>query len=148
MNKIFVWGYLDEYHQNRETILRAVEEVFESGKLVLGDKGIRFEKEYAAYCGVKYGIGCDNGTNAIFLALKAMGIGTGDEVVTVSNTAIPTVSAIVSTGAIPVFVDIDPTTYLMDVTKVEAVITEKTKCIVPVHLFGQYGSFDCNSYEI
>lgn len=142
MNKIFVWGYLDEYHQNRETILRAVEEVFESGKLVLGDKGIRFEKEYAAYCGVKYGIGCDNGTNAIFLALKAMGIGTGDEVVTVSNTAIPTVSAIVSTGAIPVFVDIDPTTYLMDVTKVEAVITEKTKCIVPVHLFGQCVDMD------
>jgi len=67
--EIRVWGYLDEYHQNKEEILRAVDEVFESGILVLGNKGKEFEKAYANYCGVEYGVGCDNGTNAIFLAL-------------------------------------------------------------------------------
>lgn len=135
--EIRVWNYLKEYAQHKDEILKAVEEVFESGQLILGEKGKTFEKDYAAYCGVKYGTGVDNGTNAIVLALYALGIGKGDEVITVSNTAIPTVSAIVTTGATPVFVDINPQTYLMDVTRLEAVITDKTKCIVPVHLFGQ-----------
>ncbi len=137
MDKITVWAYLKEFHANKEEIMKAVEEVFESGMLILGEKGKKFEHDYAEYCGVKYGVGCDNGTNAIFIALQAMGIGPGDEVITVPNTAIPTVSAIVSTGATPVFVDINPVTYLMDATKLEAAITPKTKCIVPVHLYGQ-----------
>lgn len=140
--EIKVWNYLTEYAQHKNEILKAVEEVFESGQLILGEKGKSFEKGYAAYCGVKHGIGVDNGTNAIVLALYALGIGKGDEVITVSNTAIPTVSAIVTTGAIPVFVDINPDTYLMDVTQLEAAITNKTKCIIPVHLFGQCVDMD------
>jgi aminotransferase EvaB len=140
--EIRVWNYLKEYKQNKEEILKAVDDVFESGQLILGEKGKAFEKCYAEYCGVKYGIGVDNGTNAIILALYALGITKGDEVITVANTAIPTVSAIATTGAIPIFVDIKPNTYLMDVGQLEAAITPKTKCIIPVHLFGQCVDMD------
>lgn len=98
---------------------------------------ISFEKSFADYIGVKHGIGVDNATNAAMLALKALGIGENDEVITVSNTAVPTVSAIVSTGARPVFVDIDPDTYLMDTNLIRKVITAKTKAIIPAHLYGQ-----------
>lgn len=142
MESINVWGYLKEYAETKEELLKAVTEVFESGTLILGQKVRDFEQAYSDYIGVKYGVGCDNGTNAITLALKALGIGEGDEVITVSNTAIPTVSAIVTAGATPVFVDIDPETYLMDVTKVEATITPKTKAILPVHLYGQCVDMD------
>lgn len=137
MDRIAVWGYLKEYAETKEELLKAVTEVFESGTLILGQKVRDFEQAYSDYIGVKYGVGCDNGTNAITLALKALGVGEGDEVITVSNTAIPTVSAIVTSGATPVFVDIDPETYLMDVNQVEAAITSRTKVILPVHLYGQ-----------
>lgn len=140
--EIRVWNYLKEYATTREEILKAVGEVFESGQLILGDKGKEFEEAYARYCGVSHGVGCDNGTNAITLALLALGVGKGDEVITVPNTAIPTVSAIVTAGATPVFVDINPETYLMDVTQIETKITEKTKCIIPVHLYGQCVDMD------
>ena len=139
---IKVWDYLSEYAIEKEEIISAVEEVFESGWLILGQKVKSFEEAYASYCGIKYGIGVANGTDAIFLALKALGIGVGDEVITVSNTAIPTISAIVSTGATPVFVDIREDTYLMDTLKIEAEITSKTKCILPVHLYGQCVDMD------
>lgn len=142
MDKITVWGYLKEYAETKDELLKAVTEVFESGTLILGQKVKDFEQAYSDYIGVSYGVGCDNGTNAITLALKALEIGEGDEVITVSNTAIPTVSAIVTAGATPVFVDINPETYLMDVTKVEAAITSKTKAILPVHLFGQCVDMD------
>ena len=142
MEKITVWGYLKEYAETKDELLKAVTEVFESGTLILGQKGRDFEQAYSDYVGVGYGIGCDNGTNAITLALKALEIGEGDKVITVSNTAIPTVSAIVSAGATPVFVDINPGTYLMDVTKVETAITPRTKAILPVHLFGQCVDMD------
>jgi len=140
--KISVWSYLEEYKLEKAEILNAVEEVFESGTLILGEKVKKFEMDYSSFCGVKYGVGVDNGTNAIVLALRALGISYGDEVITVSNTAIPTVSAIVTVGATPIFVDINPDTYLMDVNQLEKVITEKTKCIIPVHLFGQCVDMD------
>ena len=142
MERIGVWGYLKEYAETKDEILRAVTEVFESGTLILGQKGRDFEQAYSDYIGVKYGVGCDNGTNAITLALRALGVGDGDEVITVSNTAIPTVSAIVTAGAPPVFVDINPETYLMDVTKIEAAVTPRTKAILPVHLYGQCVDMD------
>ena len=142
MESINVWGYLKEYTETKEELLKAVTEVFESGTLILGQKGRDLERAYSDYIGVKYGVGCDNGTNAITLALRALGIGEGDEVITVSNTAIPTVSAIVTAGATPVFVDINPETYLMDVTMAEAAITPKTKAILPVHLYGQCVDMD------
>ena len=140
--EVRVWGYLKEYAENKEEILKAVEEVFESGQLILGDKVRLFEKSYAAYCGVNYGIGVDNGTNAIILALHSLGIGEGDEVITVANTAIPTVSAIVTAGAIPVFVDIDPKTMNIDANLIEDAITEKTKVIVPVDIAGVPCDYD------
>lgn len=136
------WGYIMEFEIEKEEILSAIEEVLNSGTLILGEKVRNFEKEYAAYCEVKHGVGVDNGTNALFLALKALNIGTGDEVITVSNTAVATVSAIVSAGARPVFTDIAEDTLLMDVTKIERVITSKTKCIMPVHLFGCSAEMD------
>ena len=134
---IKVWDYLEEYAAERNDILAAVDRVFQSGTLVLGDSVKQFETEFSSYCGVDHGIGVDNATNGIFLALKALGIGHGDEVITVSNTAVPTVSAIVQAGATPCFVDINEETGLMDVDQIENVITERTCCIIPVHLFGQ-----------
>ena len=134
---IRVWDYLDEYEQERDDLLAAVEQVFSSGRLILGESVKSFERAFAGYCGAAHGIGVDNGTNAIFLALKALGVGAGDEVITVANTAVPTVSAIASTGAATRFVDIDSRTYLMDVSLVEQAITPATRCIVPVHLYGQ-----------
>lgn len=136
------WDYIEEYKSEKEEILSAIQEVLASGSLILGEKVKKFEEQYALYCGVKYGVGVDNGTNAIFLALKALGIGYGDEVITVSNTAIATVSAIVSAGATPVFTDIEEKSFLIDVTKIENAITPKTKCILPVHLFGQCADMD------
>src|SRR4051794_25282285 len=139
---LFVWGYLPEYEQERADILDAVDSVFRSGQLVLGPSVRAFEREFAAYNGVEHCAGVDNGTNAIVLGLRALGVGAGDEVITVSNTAAPTVVAIDSVGATPVFVDVHPETYLMDVAEVESVITERTRCVVPVHLYGQCVEMD------
>lgn len=134
---IKVWDYVEEYKAEREEILAAVDRVFGSGILILGNSVKSFEAEFAAYCGSRFGVGVDNATNGIFLALKTLGIGQGDEVITVSNTAVPTVSAIAQAGATPRFVDIEPDTGLMDVAKIEAAITPRTRCLIPVHLYGQ-----------
>jgi aminotransferase EvaB len=139
---IRVWGYLAEYEREREEILSAIERVLTSGQLILGENVAQFESEWARYCGVQWGVGVNSGTDAIFLGLKALDVGQGDEVITVSNTAVPTVAAIVSTGATPRFVDIDPTTYLMDTDGLERAITDRTKCILPVHLYGQCVDMD------
>jgi dTDP-3-amino-2,3,6-trideoxy-4-keto-D-glucose/dTDP-3-amino-3,4,6-trideoxy-alpha-D-glucose/dTDP-2,6-dideoxy-D-kanosamine transaminase len=135
--KVNFWSYLPEFHREKAEIMAAVERVFESGRLILGEQVERFEAEFAAYCGVSHGIGVNSATDGLTLALLALGVGPGDEVITVANTAVPTVSAIASTGARPVFVDIDPATFLMDVSLVEAAITPRTRCLLPVHLFGQ-----------
>lgn len=134
---IRVWDYLAEYEKEREDILDAVETVFGSGRLVLGASVKGFEEEFAAYHGVRHCVGVDNGTNAIKLALQALEVGPGDEVITVSNTAAPTVVAIDAVGAKAVFVDVDPDTYLMDTGQVAAAITPRTRCLLPVHLYGQ-----------
>jgi len=102
----------------------------------LGEEVEKFEEEFSKYIGVKYGIGVNSGSDALFLALKALGISEGDEVITVSHTFISTVDAIVRNGAKPVFVDIDPDTYCIDVTKIEERITDKTRAILPVHIYG------------
>ncbi|MEU4575407.1 DegT/DnrJ/EryC1/StrS family aminotransferase [Nonomuraea sp. NPDC023979] len=132
-----VWDYLPEYESERADILDAVETVFASGQLVLGQSVRSFEEEFAAYHGVRHCVGVDNGTNAVKLGLQALGVGPGDEVITVSNTAAPTVVAIDAVGAVPVFVDVRPGTYLMDVERVAAAITPRTRCLLPVHLYGQ-----------
>ncbi|MEU4702613.1 DegT/DnrJ/EryC1/StrS family aminotransferase [Nonomuraea dietziae] len=132
-----VWDYLPEYESERADILDAVETVFRSGRLVLGESVRSFEEEFAAYHGVRHCVGVDNGTNAVKLGLQALGVGRGDEVITVSNTAAPTVVAIDAVGATPVFTDVRADTYLMDVERVEAAITPRTRCLLPVHLYGQ-----------
>ncbi|MFH1508134.1 MAG: DegT/DnrJ/EryC1/StrS family aminotransferase [Candidatus Omnitrophota bacterium] len=132
-----VWDYIKEYEQEKKDIHSAIKKVLESGWLILGSNVKEFEEKFSGYCGAGYGVGVNSGTDAIFLGLKALGIGKGDEVITVSNTAVPTVSAIASTGAVPRFVDIDPRTYLMDTSEIEGAITKRTKCILPVHLYGQ-----------
>lgn len=137
-----VWDYRREYEQYRDGILAAVDKVFRSGRLILGESVRNFEQTFSAYCGVGHGVGVNSGTDALFLALKALGIKDGDEVITVANTAVPTVSAIVSAGGAPRFVDIDPETYLMDVTQLEKALTTKTRCVLPVHLYGQCVNMD------
>lgn len=139
---IKVWDYLPEYRSEKDEIHAAIEKVFQSGCLILGDNVKKFEEEFAKYCGVKFGVGVNSGTDALFLGLKALGIGPGDEVITVANTAVPTVSAIVSCGASARFVDIDPVTYLMDTSKLNRAITRRTKCILPVHIYGQCVNMD------
>jgi aminotransferase EvaB len=137
LRPIQVWDYRAEYEDERDEILAAVDAVFRSGRLILGEQVRRFEAEFAGHCGLAHGVGVNSGTDALFLALKAIDVGPGDEVITVANTAVPTVSAICATGAVPRFVDVDPNTYLMDAGMVEAAMSARTRCILPVHLFGQ-----------
>ena len=139
---INVWDYLREYDELRDEILAAVDRVFRSGRLVLGQEGAKFEREMAAYLGAGGGVGVNSGTDAIYIALAALGVKAGDEVITVPNTAVPTVSAIRTLGATPVFVDVRDDDFLMDVEQVEAAITPRTTAIIPVHLYGQCVDLD------
>ena len=117
-------------------VSQAIQRVLKSGWFVLGKEGEEFEREFSTYIGSKFGVGVNSGSDALYLAVKALGISEGDEVITVSHTMISGVDAITRNGAKPIFVDVDPETYVMDISKVEAKITEKTKAIIPVHLYG------------
>ena len=128
---------LRQYELLREEIKKAIQEVFESGIFIYGKNMEAFEKEFASYCGKKYGIGVGNGTDAIQLALMVLGVRHGDEVITPTNTAMPTAAAITATGATPVFADIDPESFNIDTEKIGERITSRTKAIIPVHLYGQ-----------
>ena len=125
-----------QHAEYEEEALEAMSRVLKSGIYTLGPEVAKFEKEFASYIGVNHCIGVANGTDALSLSLRVLGIGRGDEVITTPFTAIPTVSAIVDTGATPVFVDIDPDTYLLDIGKVSSAITDRTKAVMPVHIFG------------
>ena len=138
---IKVWDYLKEYELLREEILSAVDEVFKNGTLIFGPKLDEFEEKFSTYHDCKFGIGVGNCTDAITIALKAFDIGPGDEVITTSNTAVPTVTAIVNTGASVKFVDINKYS-LIDVNKIENSINKNTKAIIPVHLYGQMCEMD------
>jgi len=125
-----------EYAEISEEITETVQKVLKSGWFILGEEVKRFEEDFSKYIGTKYSVGVNSGSDALFLALKVLGIGEGDEVITVSHTFISTVDAIMRNGARPVFVDIEPDTYCIDVSKIEKKITNKTKAILPVHLYG------------
>ena len=125
------------YQVYKKDIDAAVQRVLASGHFILGPELERFERDFEAFLGSPYVIGCASGTEAIYLALAAAGVGVGDEVLVVAHTAVPTISAISMTGATPVFVDVDSSSYLMDVEELEARITPKTKAVIPVHLYGQ-----------
>jgi dTDP-4-amino-4,6-dideoxygalactose transaminase len=125
-----------------QDLLAAFKETLASTQFVLGKEVAAFEEEFAAYSGGRFGIGVNSGTSALHLALLAAGVGPGDEVITVSCTFVATVAAVDYTGARPVFVDVDPDTLNMDVTRIEAAITDRTKAILPVHLHGQPADMD------
>lgn len=127
---------LANYLAHREEIDSAVASALSSGYYILGKEVSAFEQEFARYVGVRYGVGVGNGTEALHLAMRACKIGSGDEVITVSHTAVATVAAIELCGAEPVLVDIDPQTFTMDTGQIEAVITSRTRAILPVHLYG------------
>jgi dTDP-4-amino-4,6-dideoxygalactose transaminase len=131
-----------QYAPFKTEILAGIEKVLDGMQLFLGENVQQLEKEFAQFCGAAHGIGVSDGTAALNIILRAMDIGSGDEVITVSHTFIATSEAIVLTGAKPVFVDVDPVTYLMDVAQVEAKITPRTKAILPVHLYGQTVDMD------
>ena len=125
-----------EYTEISGEIREAMGRVLKSGWFILREEVRRFEEEFSTYIGAKYGIGVNSGSDALYLALQALGIGSGDEVITVSHTFVSTVDAIVRNGAKPVFVDVDADTYCIGVTKIEQLITNRTKAILPVHFYG------------
>jgi dTDP-4-amino-4,6-dideoxygalactose transaminase len=126
-----------QYNSIKNEIDIAIEQVLEHGQFILGPEVQNFEKEMAAYCGVKYAVGVASGTDAIRLALPACGIGPGDEVITTPFTFVATIETIIQCGATPVFADICPRNYNIDPGKIEEKITPRTKAILPVHLYGQ-----------
>ena len=130
------FDYLPEYRQLEEEIGGAVRRVFASGCLILGPEVEGFEQECAAYLGVPWAVGVNSGTDALVLALRALEIAPGDEVITVANAGVPPVAAIRAAGAFPRFVDVDPGALLMDPDGLEQAVTSRTRCVLPVHLYG------------
>lgn len=138
-----------EYRRIEEEVLSSTKRICEKGRFILGEEVSAFEEEFAHYCGVPYGVGVGSGTDALYLALKAAGIGEGDEVITVGNSFIATAIAISLTGAKPIFVEIDPKTYTMDLNALEDLLKrrktkrgEKIKAVLPVHLYGHPAEMD------
>lgn len=128
--------YLDlAKHFDDPELFRAIAELFRTCEFVLGPEVEKFEKNFARFCGTRLAVGVNSGADALFLALKVLGVGEGDEVITVANSFVATAGAIVATGAKPVFVDVRPD-YNMNPGLIEAAITRRTKAILPVHLTG------------
>ncbi len=126
-----------QYHAIHEEIRKSIRDVLSNCNFILGDGVAEFEKTFAEFCDSKYCIGVASGTDALHLALRALGIGGGDEVITAANTFVATALAISYVGARPVLVDVDPETYNLDLRQIESKITPKTKAIIPVHLYGR-----------
>ena len=135
------WSYIDEYKELRKKIIKSIDSSLSSGKIFFGKELEKFEKNFIKKYNFEYGVAVGSGTEALYLSLLALGIVTNDEVITVSNTAIPTVSAIKSCGAKVKFADIN-SEYLIDPNKFEKLINKKTKAIIPVHLFGHPCNMD------
>ncbi|MFI5306965.1 MAG: DegT/DnrJ/EryC1/StrS family aminotransferase [Polyangiales bacterium] len=133
---IKMFDYLTELEQIHDDVLSAVDRVLRSGQLILGPEVERFERAVVEYLGGGHAVGVASGTDALIVAMLARGIGPGDEVITVANTAVATASAIQRVGATPVFCDVDPNTALLDLDKVGALVSERTRAIIPVHLYG------------
>jgi dTDP-4-amino-4,6-dideoxygalactose transaminase len=150
-----------QYKKIKSEILSATQRVYEKGRFILGEEVSAFEKEFSLYCGVRHGVGVGSGTDALYLALKAVGIGEGDEVVTVANSFVATALAISFTGAKPLFVDLDPKSYTMDPNSLELLLKRqrakesrrKIKAVLPVHLYGHPADMDsimeiANRYDL
>src|ERR1044072_6931587 len=131
-----------QYQNIKGEVDAAISEVLESCQFILGPKVEAFEADFAKHCQARFAFGMNSGTSALHLALLAAGVGPGDEVITVGYTFVATIAAVIYTGAKPVFVDIDPLTCNIDVTKIDAAITPNTKVIMPVHLYGTCADMD------
>ncbi len=131
------YGHVRQYHSLQAQIDANIHEVLESGQFVMGPALQRFEREFAAYHGMQYAVGVGNGTDALWLAFMALGIGPGDECITTANTFFATAEAIWIANATAVFVDSHPCTHCIDPVSIEGAITPRTKAVVPVHLYGQ-----------
>ena len=131
-----------QYDSIKDEINEAIQNVLDNTSFIMGEELKKFEEEFARFCDVKYAIGVANGSDALILALRACGIGKGDEVITVPHTFISTAEAISNVGGKIVFVDIDPKTYTIDLSKIEEKINKRTKAIIPVHLYGQSANMD------
>ncbi|MGY4626424.1 DegT/DnrJ/EryC1/StrS family aminotransferase [Bradyrhizobium sp. USDA 4486] len=131
-----------QYETLKDEVAEAIRGILESAQFIGGEAVASFERDFAAYCHVRYARGVASGTDALHLALRALGISHGDEVITTATTFMATAAAIVATGARPVFVDIDPDTYTIDPRMIERALTGHTRAIIPVHLFGQPADMD------
>lgn len=137
-----VFDISKQHSQIHQELVETMGRVLDSGWYILGKEVETFEKEFAAFVGTNHAVGVASGTDALYIALKALDIGSGDEVITVSHTAVATVAAIVQTGATPVLVDICEEAYTMDPSQLQAAISARTKAIIPVHLYGQAADMD------
>jgi dTDP-4-amino-4,6-dideoxygalactose transaminase len=144
---------LAQYEAHQQEIDAAISSALRGNRYILGPEVEAFEHELAQYIGVAHGVGVGNGTDALELAIRALGIGEGDEVITVSHTAVATVAAIESAGATPVLVDVDPVYYTLDPAQLEDARTERTRAVIAVHLYGQSADLDaigafCQKHDI
>jgi|TARA_B110000003_G_C16585016_1_gene509536 dTDP-3-amino-2,3,6-trideoxy-4-keto-D-glucose/dTDP-3-amino-3,4,6-trideoxy-alpha-D-glucose/dTDP-2,6-dideoxy-D-kanosamine transaminase len=130
------WSYNREYSKYKRPLLRKINKTLLSGTIFFGNELSKFEKNFIKKNNAKYGVAVGSGTDALLIALKSIGVKMGDEIITVANTAIPTISAIINSGATPKLIDINHN-YLIDVQKIEKEINSRTKAIIPVHLYGQ-----------
>ena len=133
---------LAQYQSHQEEISEAIKCVLKGGNYIYGHEVKAFEQSFSAYCGTDYAVGLNSGTDALILTMRALDIGAGDEVITVSHTALATVAAIIASGATPVLVDIEADYYTMDPACFKEAITPKTKAVIPVHLYGQPAAMD------
>lgn len=136
MNKIPPLDLTQQYQQIEADVSKAVLEVLASGQYIGGPQVQQFETQFAEYIGTRHAVVCNSGTDALYLAMRALDIGPGDEVITTPFTFVATAETISAVGATPVFVDVDPLTFNIDVDQVAAAITDKTRAVIPVHLFG------------
>ena len=134
MDEIKLLDLTRQYETIKDEVVPVVLEIMESQSFVSGPVVENFENRFAEFCGTKFAVGCSSGTDALIMALTALNIGCGDEVITTPFTFFATVESIVRVGAKPVFVDVDYETFNIDTSKIEEAITEKTKAIIPVHL--------------
>jgi len=140
--KVPAFDLTEQNRRLKDELMKAIEEVVDGGHFILGEPVVEFERALAELCGVKHAVGVANGSDALYLALLACGIGPGDEVITTPFTFFATAGAIVRAGATPVFVDIDEATYNIDPAAIEGAITPRTRAILPVHLYGHPADMD------
>lgn len=137
-----------QYRAIKSEIDEAIQRIIDNTAFIGGRAVLEFEEAFAKFCGAKYAVGVGNGTDVLALAPKALGVGPGDEVITVPNTFIATIEAITMVGADIVFVDVHPGTYNMDFRQLEEKITRRTKAVIPVHLYGQVVDMDPKSTQV